>query len=73
MNIRELSEVSARLEESVARHSAGLSNRELYDLFEQTAITVLDSEWMDFADGELEQHLHEFLARKRLELRLPPE
>jgi hypothetical protein len=70
MNIRDISEVSARLEQSVARHSSGLSNQELYDLYESTAIAVLDSQWMDFAEGELEAYLRTFLARKRLELGL---
>ncbi len=71
MNDPRLLEVGARLEESVKRHSAGLTNQEMFDLYEQLCISILDSQWMDFPDGELESYLREFLARKEKELGLP--
>jgi hypothetical protein len=67
MNIRKLTELSARLEKTVG---ASLDERstpqEKYELYEEVAIQILDSEFMEYAVGELEGHLMMYLERKRL-------
>ncbi len=71
MIIRDISEVGARLEKatmasSVDRHTP----IEKYLLYEEIAIAILDSEHMDYPEGELEAYLMAYLARKRLEFGL---
>lgn len=68
MSIRDISEVSAHLEESVARHSKGLSNQELYDLYEMTAISILDSEFANYPENTLQAYLEKLLKVKRVQL-----
>ena len=66
MTIRNLAEVGARLEKAVKLLSDGnLSPTEQYELYEQTAIQILDSEFDDYPDGELEAYLMDYLQRKR--------
>ncbi len=63
--------VSVRLEkiisESCPHHPP---SQELFDLYEQIAIQILDSEFMDFQDHILEEYLMNFLQNKRKELGL---
>jgi len=69
MTIRDISEVGARLEKAVARLSGDCDTpQQLYDLYEATAIQILDSEFDDFLEGELENYLMEYLERKRKQL-----
>ncbi|MBR9890000.1 MAG: hypothetical protein GYB20_20150 [Oceanospirillales bacterium] len=63
MTIRTLPEASARLEEAVKassgdRHSA----QDLYDCYEMVAIQILDSNFENFPEGELELYLRGYLA-----------
>jgi hypothetical protein len=71
MTIRNLAEVRTRLEEAVA----GLPGEptgpaELFDLYEEIAIEVLDSEFGNYPAGALEDYLQRYLYLKRLELDL---
>lgn len=71
MSIRNISEVDARLEKAVLVVSDEcLSSQEMYDLYEQAAIAMLDSEFDDYPDGELEKYLMDYLERKLDELGL---
>jgi len=66
MTIRKVSEIGSRLEKAVMVVSDdGLSPQEVYDLYEQAAIQILDSEFDDFPEGELERYLMSYLERKR--------
>jgi len=64
-------EVVAQIEKSVelllepVLPNRPISPQEKYDLYEQTAIAILDSQFDDFPDGELEGFLMVFLERKR--------
>ncbi len=71
MTIRKLAEVGARLEKAVlASLDDGLSPLETYELYELIAIQILDSEFDDFPDDELEVYLKAYLYLKELELGL---
>lgn len=64
MTILDLEEVSRRLEESVKPLLVeGMTPSEIYDVYEQVAIQVLDSEYMNHPENLLEAHLLEFLSR----------
>ena len=64
MTTPELEEVSVRLEESVKRLLAeGMTPSEIFDVYEEVAILVLDSQHMNHPDFALEEHLLEFLSR----------
>jgi len=67
MNIRNIAEVESRLEKAVAMLKTfdGLSPQQKYELYEQAAIAMLDSKFDDYAEGELEAYLMEYLERKR--------
>lgn len=61
--------VGSRLEQSVSPHlteEMTLSDR--YELYEQVAIQMLDSEYMDYSEGELEAYLLDYLAALYLRL-----
>ncbi len=65
MNIR----IESRLEKAVmALSDETLSQQQKYELYEQAAIAMLDSEFDDYAEGELEAYLMAYLERKRNEL-----
>ncbi len=71
MNIRDISEVRVRLEKIAMASSGDRSTPiEKYQLYEDTAISILDSEFMNYPDAELEDYLVAFLQRKRSELGL---
>ncbi len=63
MTIRDLSEVGARLEEAVKCLAQIRPNDDRYQLYEEIAIAILDSEHRDFAPGALEAYLAEYLQR----------
>ena len=66
MPIRTIAEVDARLEKAVlALSDECLLPQEMYDLYEQAAISMLDSEFDDYPDGELEVYLMGYLEMKR--------
>ena len=66
-----LAEVSARLEEAVARITGPPANPgELYDRFEMTAISILDSEHENYPEGVLYDFLLGYLSEKRRQLGL---
>ena len=66
MTSPKLLEVGARLEKTVQRLvSEASSNMGLYDTYEMVAIQILDSEFENFHDDELEQYLMEFLETKK--------
>lgn len=67
MQIRDLSEVGARLEKAVehlARVRPGDSRLMLY---EEAAIAILDSEHADYPEGALEAYLMAYLQRVSLD------
>lgn len=71
MTIRSLAEVPARLEDAVTALPMRATNAaELFDLYEEVAIQVLDSECADYTPGALEEYLQTYLYLKRLELGL---
>ena len=74
MNDPRLVEVGARLEKIVSEscYPHPPPAQELFDIFEEVAIQILDSEFADYEEGELQKYLEEFLNRKRQELGLPP-
>jgi hypothetical protein len=64
MTTLDLEEVSVRLEESVKPLLAeGMTPSEIFDVYEQVAIQLLDSEYMNHPENLLEAHLLEFLSR----------
>jgi hypothetical protein len=66
MTIRNIAEVGSRLEKAVrAVSDEGLSPQEMYDLYEQAAIQILDSEFDDYSESKLEKYLMDYLERKR--------
>ena len=68
-NSRDLSEVSARLEQAYANGKEdALTPQEQYDLYESIAIQILDSEFDEYEEGLLEEYLMAFLKQKRKEL-----
>jgi len=73
MTIRNIAEVGSRLEKAVtAVYDECLSPQETYDLYEQAAIQILDSEFDDYPEGELERCLMSYLERKRGEFEITP-
>ena len=63
---RDLSEVSARLEQTYANdQEATMTPQEQYDLYESIAIQILDSEFDEYEEGGLEEYLVVFLEGKR--------
>ncbi|KEA63902.1 hypothetical protein ADIMK_1919 [Marinobacterium lacunae] len=69
MTIRSLAEASARLEEAVMNASIVIETpTDLYDLYEMTAIQILDSNFDAFPDGVLEGHLRSILEEKAIQL-----
>lgn len=73
MNIRDISDVGARLGKIVGPKSEHGSAQDYYDHLEEVCIAILDSEHQDFPEHELERHLLTFLERKRQELGLQSE
>jgi len=73
MRNRSLAEVRTRLEDAVTGLPVQATNTaELFDLYEEVAIQVLDSEYANYPDGTLEEYLKTYLHLKRLEYRLEP-
>ncbi len=73
MTSQDLLEVSARLEKAVERITGPPDNSEdLYERYEMTAISILDSEFENYPEGELCEYLMGHLAAKRLKLGLEP-
>jgi hypothetical protein len=67
----DLSSVRTRLEKTVTTLPALATNAvELFDLYEEIAIEVLDSEFGDYPAYALEHYLLSYLGLKRLELDL---
>jgi hypothetical protein len=61
-----LLEVGARLEKVVQELvDKGLASDDLYSTYEMVAIQILDSEFEDFPEGELETYLMDFLDTKK--------
>jgi hypothetical protein len=58
-----LLEVGVRLER-IAKE-LDLTPKDLYSTYEMVAIQILDSEFDDYPEGELEQYLKEFLDTKK--------
>jgi hypothetical protein len=72
MTIRSLAEVGVRLEEAVARLPGEPdSPEEHYERYEAMAIAILDSEFNNWPEGVLEEHLYKQLAALRKSLGLP--
>ena len=68
-NSRDISEVAARLELAYAKcKEEAMTPQEQYDLYESTAIQILDSEFDEYEDGALEEYLIVYLEQKRREL-----
>lgn len=68
-NSRDLSEVSARLEQAYANSKdETMTPQEQYDLYESIAIQILDSEFDEYEEGLLEEYLVMFLECKRRDL-----
>ncbi len=58
--------IESRLEKAVMALSDNtMSPQQKYELYEQAAIAMLDSEFDDYAEGELEAYLMAYLERKR--------
>ncbi|PKG93058.1 hypothetical protein [Paraglaciecola sp. MB-3u-78] len=71
MKIRAMAEVGARLEKAVmANLDESLTPREIYNAYEEVAISILDSEFDDYPEDTLEQYLRTFLYHKELDLGL---
>jgi hypothetical protein len=71
MTIRNLAEVRTRLEKTVTTLPVQATNAaELFDLYEEIAIEILDSEFSSYVPGALEDYLQRYLYLKRLELDL---
>ncbi len=67
MTICSLAEVSARLETMIGNLEYR-NNREQYQYLEILAISILDSEFMNYEEDQLEEYLQAYLHMKRLEL-----
>ena len=71
MTYRALARVRARLEVLEAQLAAAEPSHdpdEIYSRLEGMAIAVLDSEFMDYGEGELEEYLLCLLRQRALEL-----
>jgi len=72
--IRSLAEVGTRLEKAVALlPGEPADSAEIFQAHESVATAILDSEYMDFDSGLLEEYLLALLHLKRLELGLSPD
>ena len=61
-----LLEVGARLEKTIQELiDKGLAPGDLYSAYEMVAIQILDSEFENYPEGELEQYLKDFLDTKK--------
>ena len=61
-----LLEVGVRLEKTVqGLVDQGLVSSDLYGTYEMVAIQILDSEFENFPEGELELYLKDFLDAKK--------
>ena len=71
MKIRAMAEVGARLDKAVLPYlNESLTPREIYDKYEEVAISILDSEFENYPEEALEQYLRTFLYHKELDLGL---
>jgi hypothetical protein len=71
MKIRAMAEVGARLEKAVLPYlNESLTPREIYDTYEEVAISILDSEFENYPEEALEHYLRTFLYHKELDLGL---
>lgn len=71
MRNRALAGVRARLDVVEAQLSTAdppLAPQAIYDRIESLAIAILDSEYMDFGEGELEEYLLTLLHQRAMEL-----
>lgn len=65
MKIRAMAEVGARLEKAVMVYlNESLTPREIYDAYEEVAVSILDSEFEDYPEEALEHYLRTFLYLK---------
>ena len=72
-HIRSLAEVRLCLEQAVAGPPPpGTDAADLFDLYEEIAIQVLESEFNNYTAGTLQEYLETYLYLKRLELGLIP-
>ena len=66
MTIRNLAEVGAHLEEAYNSLPGEPSTKaEQYETYEMLAIQILDSEYMNYSEGVLEEYLLQFLKLKQ--------
>jgi hypothetical protein len=73
MTSQERLDISARLEKAVARITGPPDNpEELYERWENSAISLLDSECYNYPDGELYSFLLDYLRQKRGQFGLKP-
>jgi len=73
MTSQDLLEISARLEKAVERITGPPANaEELYERWEMTAISLLDSNDYLYKEDELYHYLLAYLQQKRSELGLKP-
>jgi len=71
MTIRDISEVGARLEKAVKPLiEDSMTPQEIYDLYEMTAIQILDSEFDDWFGDDLQIYLEGYLEAKEEKLGL---
>jgi len=71
MSHRALARVRARLEVLEAQLSVTEPSTDpqmIYERIENLAIAILDSEFMDFGEGELEEYLLNLLHQRAMEL-----
>ena len=74
MTHRDIAAVRARLEKAVGLlPGEPACPAEAYLSHESVAIAILDSEYMDFESGLLEEYLLTYLQLKRFELGLSPD
>ena len=63
MTTPDLPEVGARLKEAVERLAAARPVDDRLQLYEEAAIAILDSEFMNYPEGQLEAYLMNYLQR----------
>lgn len=69
MTSQERLEISARLEEAVERITGPpVDAEDLYERYEMTAISLLDSEFDNYPEDELYHYLMDYLECKRKQL-----
>ena len=69
MTICSLAEMSARLEKMAGQQHFE-TDLELYQYIESMAVAILDSEFDNYREGELEGYLQAYLYLKQLEMRV---